>query len=147
MPVTKPPVTAAGEVGIDAPADVVFAYLSNPVNQSNWAPSFVELLEGPDRPPGLGMRYRGYLLRFGPANFVIDEFEPGRAFRMNTDPRAGRLTHRFQVDPSATGCVVAHEICLWPQPLLSPLAPLLRRRLRGAATELDRRMKLVLDAL
>ena len=144
---TKAPVTAAGEVGIDSPAEVVFAYLSDPVNQSNWAPSFVELLEGPDRPPGLGMRYRGHLLKFGPANFVVDEFEPGRAFRLTTDPRAGRLTHRFQVDPSATGCVVAHEIHLWPQPLLNPLAPLLRRRLRGAAAELDRRMKLVLDGL
>lgn len=35
MPV-ETAVTVGGVVDIDTPADVVFAYISNPVNQFNW---------------------------------------------------------------------------------------------------------------
>lgn len=140
-------VRAAGEVIVGSPADLVFSYITNPINQSNWAPSFVELLEGPDGPPGPGVRYRGQLLGFGAVDFVIDEFEPGRAFRLSTDPRIGQLTHRFQVASSPAGCLVSHEVCLWPRRPFHLLTPLLHRRLKRNVAELNRRMKIVLDRL
>jgi hypothetical protein len=146
MPKTRP-LTADSEVFITTEPDLVFAYISDPVNQSNWAPSFVELLEGPGRPLDVGVRYRAELLKIGTVNFLVDQFEPGRSLRFNTDPKIGNLTHRFEVHPAPSGCSVSHELCLWPKPLLRPLTPLLKKRLKRIVAELDLRMKIVLDAL
>ena len=77
-----------GTVDVDRPTDVVFPYLSDPHNQHEWTPNFLELLSEPDRPPGVGMQYRGKLRLFGAVSFVIDQFDPGRSFRVDTDPRA-----------------------------------------------------------
>jgi hypothetical protein len=141
------PLTADSEVFITTDADVVFSYISNPVNQSNWAPSFVELLEAPGRPLDVGVRYRAELLKIGTVNFLVDQFDPGRSLRFNTDPKIGNLTHRFEVHAKSSGCSVSHELCLWPKPILRPLNPLLKKRLKRIVAELDLRMKIVLDAL
>jgi uncharacterized protein YndB with AHSA1/START domain len=76
-------------VEVNAPAEVVFAYVRDPHNQPNWMPNFLELIREPDGPPAPGTRYRGTLRMFGPVNFVIDQFEPDRMFRLDIDPPAG----------------------------------------------------------
>jgi hypothetical protein len=45
------PITVPGEVHTTTPPGTVFGYLSDPANQVEWTPNFVELISGPDGPP------------------------------------------------------------------------------------------------
>jgi hypothetical protein len=141
------PISVGGRVRVGTAPDVVFDYLADPTNQVQWTPNFVELLEGPDRDPGLGMRYRGRLKVFGPVNFAIDQFEPGRVFRVDTDPVVGRLTHRFAVLPDGRGAVVDHLVELWPRRVVRPVSGLMRLLLQRMVTDLNRQMRQVLESL
>ncbi len=142
-----PLISVGGRIRVRTAADVAFAYLSDPNNQMHWTPNFVELIQGPDRPPGLGMKYRGRLKAFGSVNFTVDQFEPGRMFRVDTDPVVGRLTHRFCVVPDAGGAVVEHLVELWPNRLARPFSPLMRILIRRMVKTLNRQMQQVLDEL
>jgi hypothetical protein len=141
------PITVPGVVDTHTPPGVVFDYLSDPVNQVEWTPNFLELISGPDGPPGPGMRYRGRLKAFGVVDFVVDQYEPGRVFRVDTDPSVGRLTHRFEVSPEGTGSRVAHVVELWPAGAARLARPLMRLLIKRMIADLNKRMQAVLDGL
>ena len=134
-------------VDVDAPADVVFPYLSDPYRQSEWTPNFRELVQQPDGPPGLGTRYRGRLRLFGTVNFVIDEFEAGRMFRVDTDPPGARLTHRFIVTPVGDGSRISHQVELEPRGPLRLASPLIHVLLKLMIADLNRQMRRVVNEL
>lgn len=146
-PTTPAPIAVPGEVRVKTPPGVVFDYLSDPANQVEWTPNFLELISGPDGPPGLGMRYRGRLKAFGAVNFVVDRYEPGRLFRVDTDPSVGRLTHQFEVLPDGDGSRVAHVVEFWPTGLARFAGPLMKLLVRRMISDLNRQMKSVLDGL
>lgn len=147
MGVSRAPITVPGEVRVRTAPAVVFDYLSDPANQVEWTPNFLELTSGPDRPPGLGMRYRGRLRAFGEVNFTVDLFEPGRLFRVDTDPRVGRLTHRFEVIPDGTGSRVAHLVEFWPSGVARLAGPLMKLLVQRMIADLNKQMTSVLDRL
>jgi hypothetical protein len=136
-----------GRIRVQTTADVVFTYLSDPNNQIHWTPNFVELIQGPDRPPGLGMTYRGRLKVFGAVNFTVDQFESGSMFRVDTGPIVGRLTHRFCVTPDGSGAVVEHLVELQPNCATRLFGPLMRMLIKGMVTALNRQMQQILDRL
>lgn len=140
-------VSVGGRIRVRPAAGVVFDYLADPTNQVHWTPNFLELIEGPDRARGLGMRYRGRLKAFGAVNFTIDQFEPGRVFRVDTDPVVGRLTHRFHVLPDGDGAVVEHLVELWPNRFIRPFSPVMRFLVQRMVADLNRQMQQVLDSL
>jgi hypothetical protein len=141
------PITVPGEVHVRTAPDVVFDYLSDPANQVEWTPNFLELISGPDGPAGLGMRYRGRLKAFGVVNFVVDRYEPGRMFRVDTDPSVGRLTHRFEVLPEAGGSRVAHVVEFWPSGVAKLAGPLMKLLVKRMIADLNKQMTTVLDTL
>jgi uncharacterized protein YndB with AHSA1/START domain len=134
-------------VDVDAPAEIVFPYLSDPFRQSEWTPNFRELVQRPDGPPGLGTRYRGRLRVFGTVNFVIDQFDPGRMFRVDTDPPGARLTHRFIITPTAGGARVSHFVELEPRGPLRLASPLIGLLVKLMVVDLNRQMRNVLNEL
>ena len=141
------PITVPGEVHTTTSPGVVFGYLSDPANQVEWTPNFLELISCPDGPPGLGMRYRGRLKSFGVVNFVVDQYEPGRVFRVDTDPSVGRLTHRFEVLPDGEGATVSHLVEFWPTGVARLAGPLMKLLVKRMIADLNRQMKSVLDNL
>jgi hypothetical protein len=138
-------IRVAATVKTHAPAPAVFAYLSDPLNQREWTPNFLELEQAPTRPIGLGTRYRGRLRAFGWVTFVIDEFDAGRTFRVDTDPPVGRLTHRFTVDADGHGARVSHLVELEPRGPARFGAPLLRLLIKLMVLDLNRHMTKVLN--
>jgi uncharacterized protein YndB with AHSA1/START domain len=137
-------VTVSSSLVVDAAPRAVFAYLSNPDNQAEWTPNFLGLEEGPDRPPGVGMRYRGRLKAFGSVNFVVDDFVANEMFRVKTDPRVGVLTHRFTVAPDGDRCRISHVVELEPRGVFRLTAPALGVLLRRMVGDLDKQMATVI---
>ncbi|MHB8691480.1 MAG: SRPBCC family protein [Solirubrobacteraceae bacterium] len=125
----------------------MFPYLSDPHNQREWTPNFLALEVEPDGPTRLGTRYRGKLRLFGSVNFVVDRYEPGRLFRVDTDPPAGRLTHEFSVDQHGDGSLMKHVVELAPTGAARVAAPVTRLLIRLMVAALDRQMTKVLNAL
>jgi uncharacterized protein YndB with AHSA1/START domain len=140
-------VRLASRVEIDRPPAVVFPYLSDPHNQREWTPNFLALESELQGPVGLGTRYRGKLRLFGSVNFVIDRFEPGRLFRVDTDPPGGRLTHEFAVEPHGDGSVINHVVELHPEGPWRLIAPATKLGLRLMIADLNRQMRSVLNRL
>jgi hypothetical protein len=134
-------------VEVDRPADVVFPYLFDPHNQSEWTPNFLKLIDEPTGPPGIGMRYRGKLRLFGPVNFLVDQFEPGRTFRVDTDPPGGRLTHQFTIDPLGDGSRISHVVEFEPRGPARLVSPIFGLAIRLMVADLNRHMKKVINAL
>ena len=81
--------TISSSVTVAQPAAAVFDYLVDPANQVRWSPNFQTLEQPPTGPLGLGTRFRGKLKNFGSLDFVYDEFERPRRFRMATEHRTG----------------------------------------------------------
>jgi len=140
-------IRVASTVQVRTSAAVVFAYLSDPCNQRQWTPNFLELEQAPATPVGLGTRYRGRLRAFGWVNFVIDEFDAGRSFRVDTDPPVGRLTHRFTVEADRAGSRVSHLVELEPRGPARLGAPLLHALIKLMVLDLNRHMANVLNSL
>jgi hypothetical protein len=139
-------ISVASSVTTSAPTPVVFGYLSEPRNQVEWTPNFLELLEEPDGPPRLGVRYRGRLKLFGSLDFTYDEFEPGRSYRVSTGRRVAPIWHRFEISDTGSGSRVDHEVTCDPKGPLRLTKPLLTAAIRRMVADLDRQMKRVLDA-
>ena len=137
------PVPSSVHVG--APADEVFAYLSDPLNQREWTPNFLELVDGPHGGPGLGTRYRGRLRGFGTVDFVIDEYDPGRMFRVATGPKLIPLTHRFAVSPDGAGARIDHLVTCEPRGAMRLVAPLIGLSVRLMVLDLNRQMRRVIN--
>jgi hypothetical protein len=140
-------VRVASQVTVTPPPWVVFPYLSDPHNQREWTPNFLALETEPDGPPQLGTRYRGKLRLFGSVNFVIDRFEPGRLFRVDTDPPGGRLTHEFAVEASGDGSLIRHVVELQPRGAARLASPVMRVLIRIMVADLNRQMTRVLNSL
>lgn len=140
-------ITVPSEVVVSTPPERVFAYLSDPHNQAEWTPNFLELIEEPDRSPGVGMRYRGRLRLFGSLDFLYDEFEPGRSFRVATGRRAAPITHRFEIDAVGDQTRVSHVVTCTPRGPARLATPLLVPAIRRMVADLDVQMRRVLEGL
>jgi hypothetical protein len=136
----------ASSVGVTCPAPEVCEYLSDPLNQQEWTPNFVELVDGPHGGPGLGTRYRGRLRGFGVVDFAIDEFEPGHVFRVSTGPKLIPLTHRFAVESVGHGARIDHVVTCTPRGAARFAAPLIRLSVRYMVADLNRQLRRVINA-
>jgi Polyketide cyclase / dehydrase and lipid transport len=133
-------------VDVQAPAEDVFTYLSDPATNPDWSPNALELIEPPDGPLALGTRYRVRLRLFGPVSFLIDEFEPGRRFRVACDPPGGRLTHRFIIDAIPAGARINHLVEFEPHGLAILAQPILRFLQKRMVADLNNQLARVVPA-
>jgi hypothetical protein len=140
-------ITVDSSVSLNTPAKAVFDYLCDPNNQVDWTPNFIEMLEGPSGAPGLGMHYKGRLKAFGSVNFVVDRWEPGRMFRVDTDPKVGRLTHQFTVVSVGGGSQVDHVVEFEPKGVLRLVSPVMNLLIKKMIADLDQQMSRVLNAI
>lgn len=132
-------------VAVRAPAGPVFDYLSDPLNQQEWTPNFLELVDGPHGGPGLGTHYRGRLRGFGVVDFVIDEYESGHVFRVATGPKLIPLTHRFAVEPAGDGARIDHLVTCEPRGPMRFVAPVIALSIRLMVIDLNRQLKRVIN--
>jgi uncharacterized protein YndB with AHSA1/START domain len=139
--------TITSSVTVAQTATAVFDYLVDPANQVHWSPNFQALEQAPPGAPELGTRFRGKLKNFGSLEFVYDEFERPRTFRMATDHRTGHMTHRFIVSEAGAGTQVTHEVGFEPAGLARLGAPLMRPLLAKMVADLDRQLKATLGRL
>jgi uncharacterized protein YndB with AHSA1/START domain len=139
--------TILSSVTVERPSVAVFDYLVDPANQVYWSPNFQALEQPPDGPLGLGSRFRGRLKNFGSLEFVYDEFEASRRFRMATDHRTGHMTHRFTVQDEGNSTRVEHEVGFEARGLARFASPLMKPMLARMIADLDRLLKSTLDAL
>lgn len=139
--------TITSTVTVDQAAQAVFDYLVEPANQVHWSPNFQALERGPAGPLALGTAFRGRLKNFGSLEFVYDQFEPPRRFRMATDHRMGHMTHCFVLAEQGAGTSVTHEVGFEPRGLARLGAPLMRPMLKQMVADLDRQLRISLGAL
>ena len=133
-------------VDVQVPAEDVFTYLSDPATNPEWSPNALEVSDVPDGPMALGTRYRVRLKFFGHVTFVIDEFEPGRRFRVDCNPPGGRLTHRFIIESTAAGARINHLVEFethGPAVLAKPIIGFFTRRM---VKDLNERLARVVPA-
>jgi uncharacterized protein YndB with AHSA1/START domain len=139
--------TLSSTVIVRQPAAVVFDYLVDPANQVQWSPNFLALEQPPSGPFGPGTKFRGKLKNFGSLEFVYDEFERPRVFRMATAHRTGHMTHRFTLVDDAGTTRVTHEVGFEPRGVARLTAPLMKPMLGKMVADLDRQLKTTLDAI
>jgi hypothetical protein len=115
-------------IGIAAPAQEVFDYVTDVRREPEWNPQLREPEKLTPGPVGAGTRYR---VRFGRGvgTAIIENPVFDRPRSWSAVSTARRLTVRFrgQVTPVAGGCQLAVHTELRPRGVLRVLSPLLRR--------------------
>ena len=118
-------------IGIAAPAQKVFDYVTDVRREPEWNPQLREPEKLTPGPAGAGTRYR---VRFGRGvgTAIIENTGFDRPRSWSGVSTARRLTVRFQgqITPIPGGCQLAVRTELFPHGALRVLSPLLRRVMR-----------------
>ena len=118
-------------IGIAAPAEKVFDYVTDVRREPEWNPQLREPEKLTPGPVGAGTRYR---VRFGRGmgTAIIENTGFDRPHSWSAVSTAQRLTVRFrgQVTPTPGGCQLAVRTELFPHGALRVLSPLLRLVIR-----------------
>jgi polyketide cyclase/dehydrase/lipid transport protein len=133
-------------IGIAAPAEKVFDYVTDVRREPEWNPQLREpekLTPGPVR---AGTRYR---VRFGRGvgTAIIENtgFDRPRSWSAVSTARWLTVRFRGQVSPVPGGCQLAVHTELRPRGVLRVLSPLLRRLLRRSWEQDLRAIKTIIE--
>ena len=133
MTITDQPTRHAVEasIGIAAPAEKVFDYVTDVRREREWNPQLREAEKLTPGPIGAGTRYR---VRFGRgAGVAVIEntaFERPRSWAATSTSRRLDVRFRGQVTAVPGGCRLAVHTELFPHGALRALSPLLRQVIR-----------------
>ena len=133
-------------IGIAAPAETVFDYVTDVRREREWNPQLQEAEKLTPGPIGAGTRYR---VRFGRgAGIAVIEntaFDRPRGWSaVSTSPRLD-VRFRGQVSETAGGCRLAVRTELFPHGVLRALAPFLRRVMRRSWDRDLRAIKTIME--
>ncbi|HET7247443.1 MAG TPA: SRPBCC family protein [Streptosporangiaceae bacterium] len=133
-------------IGIAAPAEKVFDYVTDVRREPEWNPQLREPEKLTAGPVGAGTRYR---VRFGRGvgTAIIENTGFDRPRSWSAVSTARRLTVRFrgQVTPDPRGCQLAVHTELQPRGVLRVLSPLLRRLVRRSWAQDLRAIKAIIE--
>ena len=90
---------------IDAPADVVFAVLTDVERWPEWTSTVtrVERIDGSSAPLAVGSRLRVVQPKVPPADWTVTELEPGRGFRMSSRSPGATVVANHRVESNGAG--------------------------------------------
>ena len=133
-------------IGIAAPAEKVFDYVTDVRREPEWNPQLREPEKLTPGPVGAGTRYRVQFGR-GMGIAIIENTGFDRPHSWSAVSTARRLTVRFhgQVSPIPGGCQLAVHTELNPHGALRVLSPLLPRVIRRSWEQDLRTIKTIIE--
>jgi len=138
--------TVDNSIGIAAPAERVFDYVTDVRREPEWNPQLREPERLTPGPTGAGTRYR---VRFGRGvgTAIIENTGFDRPRSWSGVSTAQRLTVRFrgEVTPIPGGCQLAVRTELFPHGALRVLSPLLRRMIQRSWEQDLRAIKMIIE--
>ena len=128
---------------IEAPADEVFAVVSDVAAYADWNPTITGSRLLSDGEVANGTRLEFVIKRMGTQEMAVTNFEAGRSIRF--EQRSGMMEggHRFTLSEEGGGTRVDHELMMRPKGLFRLMSPLMsmmaKRNLRKIADALAAR--------
>lgn len=130
---------------IEAPADEVFAVVSDVAAYADWNPTITGSRLLSDGEVANGTRLEFVIKRMGAQEMAVTNFEAGRSIRF--EQRSGMMEggHRFTLSEEGGGTRVDHELMMRPKGLFRLMSPLMsmmaKRNLRKIADALAARVE------
>lgn len=131
--------SAAKEIVIERPIDVVFGFLANPENDRQWRTGVIDLkrISG----SGLGARYAQGVKGPGgkriPADIEITEFEPGHRIAFQTVMGPVRPRGRYVLTPAEDWTRLRFELEAELSGLKRLMAPMVQKTMNNEVDQLD----------